>query len=70
MNTLLTGLNENNEELARKIYNLCDKISENYGRIWVDGAVWVNILKSPKVRVAGFKYFMKSFKDRDKQLKN
>ena len=70
MNTLLTGLNENNEELAKKIYSLCDKISKSYGRTWVDGAVWVNILKSPKVRVAGFKYFMKSFKDRDKQLKN
>ena len=36
------------------------------GRTWVDGAVWVNILRSPKVRIAGFKYFMKVFKDRDK----
>jgi len=32
----------------------------------VDGAVWINILKSPKVRLAGFKYFMKVFKDRDR----
>lgn len=67
MNPLLTGLNENNQELAKKIYGICDKIARNYGRIWVDGAVWVNILKSSKVRAAGFKYFMKSFKDRDKQ---
>lgn len=34
--------------------------------MWVDGAVWINILKSPKTRMAGFKYFMKTFKDRDK----
>ena len=34
--------------------------------MWVDGAVWINILKSPKVRNAGYKYFMKMFKDRDK----
>jgi hypothetical protein len=34
--------------------------------MWVDGAVWVNILKSPKVRLAGFKYFTKVFRDRDK----
>jgi hypothetical protein len=33
--------------------------------MWIDGAVWINILKSPKVRGAGYKYFMKSFKDRD-----
>ena len=66
MNALLTGLNENNEELGKKIYQLCDKISKNFGRMWVDGAVWVNILKSQKVRIPGFKYFTKSFKDRDK----
>ena len=66
MNALLTGLNENNEELAKKIYAICDKISRKFGRMWVDGAVWVNILKSQKVRIPGFKYFMKSFKDRDK----
>ena len=36
----------------------------------MDGAVWVNILKSPKVRQAGFKYFMKVFKDRDRALQN
>lgn len=67
MNALLTGLIENNEELARKIYQLCDKFSMKYGRLWIDGAVWINILKSPKVRIAGFKYFTKSFKDRDKK---
>lgn len=69
MNAILTGLNENNEELAKKIYSICDIISNNYGRMWVDGAVWINILKSPKVRIAGFKYFMKTFKDRDKLKK-
>lgn len=37
--------------------------------MWVDGAVWINILKSPKVRIPGFKYFMKTFKDRDKAKK-
>ncbi len=67
MNALLTGLNENNEELAKRIYALTDKISKKYGYIWVDGAVWVNILKSNKVKIAGFKYFMKVFKDRDKE---
>lgn len=41
-------------------------MSKKYGYIWVDGAVWVNILKSPKVKIAGFKYFMKAFKERDK----
>jgi hypothetical protein len=66
MNALLTGLNENNEELAKRIYSLCDKVAASYGRMWIDGAVWINILKSPKVRIAGFKYFMKTFKDRDK----
>lgn len=65
-NAILTGLNENSEDLAKRIYAICDKISRNYGRIWVDGAVWINILKSPKVRLAGFKYFMKVFKDRDR----
>lgn len=55
--------------MAKRIYALCDRVSQQYGRTWIDGAVWVNILKSPKVRMAGFKYFMKSFKDRDK-LKN
>jgi len=45
-------------------------LSKNYGRLWVDGAVWINILKSPKVRLAGFKYFMKVFKDRDRVLTN
>lgn len=67
MNALLTGLNETNEELAKRIYAFCDKVSNSYGRMWVDGAVWINILKSPKVRMSGFKYFMKTFKDRDKQ---
>jgi spermidine/putrescine-binding protein len=66
MNALLTGLNENNEELAKRIFALCEKISKKYGYIWIDGAVWVNILKSSKVKIAGFKYFMKVFKDRDK----
>jgi hypothetical protein len=65
-NALLTGLNDNSEEFARKIYGFFDKFSKNYGKIWVDGAVWINILKSPKVRLAGFKYFMKVFKDRDR----
>lgn len=36
----------------------------------MDGAVWINILKSPKVRLAGFKYFTKIFKNRDKHLLN
>lgn len=66
MNALLTGLNENNEDLVKKIYLLVDKICKNYGYIWIDGAVWVNILKSNKVKIAGFKYFMKAFKDRDR----
>jgi hypothetical protein len=66
INALLTGLNESNEELVKRIYALCDKIANSYGRMWVDGAVWINILKSPKTRLAGFKYFMKTFKDRDK----
>jgi hypothetical protein len=66
MNALLTGLNDNNEELAKKIFALCEKITKKYGRIWVDGAIWVNILKSSKVKIAGFKYFMKVFRDRDK----
>lgn len=70
MNALLTGLNQNSEDLARRIYGLCDKINRSYGRLWVDGAVWINILKSPKVRLAGFKYFMKVFKDRDRLLAN
>lgn len=65
-NALLTGLNENSEEFTKKIYSFFDKFTKNYGRIWVDGAVWINILKSPKVRLAGFKYFMKVFKDRDR----
>jgi hypothetical protein len=52
--------------LAKKIFALCEKISKKYGYIWIDGAVWVNILKSSKVKIAGFKYFMKVFKDRDK----
>ena len=69
MNAILTGLNENNEELAKKIYILCDKISMKFGRMWVDGAIWVNVLKSQKVRLPAFKYFMKSFKDRDKLKK-
>lgn len=34
--------------------------------MWVDGAIWINILKSPKVRLAGFKYFQKVFRDRDR----
>ena len=38
--------------------------------MWVDGAVWVNILKSPKVRLAGFKFFTKVFKDRDRAAQN
>ncbi len=66
LNALLTGLNQNNEELSKKIYNLCDSISIKYGKIWIDGAIWVNILKSQKVRIPGFKYLMKVFKDRDK----
>ena len=41
-------------------------MGKSYGKIWVDGAVWVNILKSPKVRLAGFKYFTKVFRDRDR----
>jgi hypothetical protein len=69
-NALLTGLNENSEEFTRKIYNFFDKFTRNYGKIWVDGAVWINILKSPKVRLAGFKYFMKVFRDRDRVAVN
>lgn len=38
--------------------------------MWIDGAVWINILKCSKTRMAGFKYFMKTFKDRDKAKKN
>lgn len=63
---LLTGLNENVDQFTRKIYAFFDKFAKNYGNIWIDGAVWINILKSPKVRLAGFKYFMKVFKDRDR----
>ena len=65
-NALLTVLNENSEDLTRRVFNIWEKISRDYGRIWVDGAVWVNILKSPKVRLAGFKYFTKLFRDRDR----
>lgn len=67
---LLTGLNENSDEFTKKIYAFFDKFAKNYGKIWIDGAVWINILKSPKVRLAGFKYFMKVFKDRDRVLLN
>ena len=67
VNAIIPGLNENHEELAKKIYSIFDKISSLLGRKWVDGAVWVNILKSPRTRIACFKYFQKSFKDRDKQ---
>lgn len=49
---------------------LVDKICKKYGYVWIDGAVWVNILKSNKVKIAGFKYFMKAFKDRDKEKIN
>ena len=66
MNALLTVFNENSEELAKRVYGICEKIGKNYGKMWVDGAVWVNILKSPKVRLAGFKYFTKVFRDRDR----
>lgn len=68
VNALLTSFIENNEELNKRVYALCDQIAERYGRVWVDGAVWVNVLKSPKVRNAGLKYLMKSFKDRDKAM--
>ena len=68
MHTLLTGFNENNDDLDRQIFALCDKVSMAFGRMWVDGAIWVNILKSKKVRLHGFKYFHRSFKERDKNL--
>ena len=68
LNAILTGFNENNDELDRRIYLLCDKVSNKFGRVWVDGAIWVNILKSRKVRLAALKYLMKSFKERDGSL--
>lgn len=67
VNALLTAFKENNNELNKKIYQFLDEIGEKYGTVWVDGAVWVNILKSEKVRFAGFQYFIKSFADRDKE---
>lgn len=66
VNAIMPGLNENHEELARRIYSIFEKVNFLLGRRWVDGAVWVNILKSPKTRLACFKYFQKVFKDRDK----
>jgi hypothetical protein len=66
VNAIIPGLNENHEELARKIYAVFEKVGGLMGRRWVDGAVWVNVLKSPRTRIACFKYFQKSFKDRDK----
>lgn len=65
-NTLLTTFVENNEQLNKRLHQFFLEIGERYGRAWVDGAVWVNILKSPKVRNAGYKYLIKSFSDRDK----
>lgn len=65
-NALLTVLNETYEDQAKRVYSIFESINKNFGRLWVDGAVWVNILKSPKVRMAGFKYFQKVFRDRDR----
>ncbi len=68
VNALLTVLNQNSEDLAKRVYAICEKVNRNFGKLWVDGAVWINILKSPKVRLAGFKYFTKVFRDRDRAL--
>lgn len=66
VNAIMPGLNENHEELARRIYSIFDRVNTLLGKRWIDGAVWVNVLKSPKTRLACFKYFQKVFKDRDK----
>jgi hypothetical protein len=60
--SLVPGLNENSEEMQKKVYSVLDSISDRVGKRFFYSAVWTAILRVPKVRIPCFKYFQKEFK--------
>ena len=60
--SLLPGLEEQDESLQRKVLKVLDGIKQSVGQSFIIGAVWIAVLKTPKVRMAALKYLNKELK--------
>ncbi|KAL4472004.1 hypothetical protein ABPG72_018506 [Tetrahymena utriculariae] len=59
---VLPGLEDNDESVQRKTIRLLDTIQEGVGQKYFFAALWMNILRIPRIRIGGFKYLNKKTK--------
>lgn len=54
--SIIPGLSENSEEMQKRVYAVLDGLAAEVGRRFLYSAVWMAILRVPKVRLPCFKY--------------
>ncbi|KAL4450958.1 hypothetical protein ABPG74_021280 [Tetrahymena malaccensis] len=59
---VLPGLEDNDESVQRQTIRLLDTIQEGVGQKYFFAALWMNILRVPRIRIGGFKYLNKKTK--------
>jgi hypothetical protein len=57
--SILPGLEEKDELIQKKIYDIFSRLQSCIGERFLTGAVWIAILRTPKVRMTAIQYLMK-----------
>lgn len=57
--SILPGLEEKDELIQKKIYDIFARLQSCIGERFLTGAVWIAILRTPKVRTTAIQYLMK-----------
>lgn len=57
--SILPGLEEKDEVIQKKIFDILNKLQSCVGEKFLIGAVWIAILRTPKVRTTAIQYLMK-----------
>ncbi|EAR92823.2 dopey, amine-terminal domain protein (macronuclear) [Tetrahymena thermophila SB210] len=59
---VLPGLEDNDESVQRQTIKLLDTVQEGVGQKYFFAALWMTILRIPRIRIGGFKYLNKKTK--------
>jgi hypothetical protein len=68
--SILPGLEEKDEVIQRKIFDILNKLQLCVGEKFLIGAIWIAILRTPKVRATAIQYLMKVGKKKSANKEN
>jgi hypothetical protein len=57
--SILPGLEEKDEGIQKKIFDILNRLQSCIGEKFLIGAIWIAILRTPKVRAMAIQYLMK-----------